>query len=84
MDEGVIEGSENTGDTENELAYSIPMLIDRRQQITEQAVHTISGQRTERDVLLSRGGSLLGRHCDGVVGMEYGEGKKEDRIEEVG
>jgi len=65
VDEGVVEGGEDTGNAENELAwYTLTFCPHLHLKWTRK--HTISGQRAERDVLL-RGGGLLGRHLVTVV-----------------
>lgn len=82
MNEGIVEGSENTGDTEDELAYENVSIVNQTQ--VKRPKRTISGQRAERDVLLGCAADvLLGSHCGGVGRMEYGERKKEDQMLKV-
>lgn len=75
MDEGVIERGENTGNTENESACKAPIPsiytslytpVAAARSAIRKAQHTISGQRSKRDVLGAASGSLLGRHGDGM------------------
>lgn len=85
MNEGIVEGGEDAGNAENELACSMSTLVSL--MITKKKIcvkkklkfvqHTITGEGAEGDVLLS-GGSLLGRgHCDcGVWGLVDGIWKR--------
>ena len=71
MNEGIVEGGKDTGDTENELAYKSSQIrhgLDRKFCRVHWVVHTISGQRTERDVLLGSTGGLLGSHFVDLLG----------------
>jgi hypothetical protein len=79
VDEGIVERGEDTGNAENELACT-RLLVSSMRRIRITSKHTISGQRTERDVLLGGSGGLLGRHfgCAGR-GMEYGA-REEEKI----
>lgn len=60
MDEGIVKRGKDTGDTENELSCThVSRVLDGGEQIEP----TISGQRAERDVLVSGSVNLLlGRH----------------------
>ena len=60
VDEGIVERGEDTGNTENELAYHI--LLAALRFNSHNPKHTISGQRTKSDILLGSGGGLLGSH----------------------
>jgi hypothetical protein len=64
VNEGIVEGGEDAGNTENELACSSLVLFPTPNFRNFQ--HTVTGEGAEGDVLLSGGGSLLaGGHCDG-------------------
>ena len=76
MNEGVVEGGEDAGNTENELAWmrlsehwSYPRIFEFLVQLT------ITGEGAEGDVLLGGGSLLLGGHCDccwmELAWMEY-------------
>lgn len=63
----------------------IKVLTHLSHHVAGQIGRTVSGQGAERDVLLGRGGSLLGRHCDsaGWDGIWRGEGRdqKQSKID---
>ena len=67
MDEGIVEGGKDTSNAENELACKEIMSIlgTIGTLIYCRGRRTITGQRSEGDILLgSTGSSSLGRHGD--------------------
>ena len=71
MDESVVEGGEDTGNAENELACFMRKLVSLMVTNLENirlSEHTVTGKGAEGDVLLGSG-SLLGSHCDCVDGV---------------
>lgn len=72
VNEGVVEGGEDAGNAENELACSMRTLVRNHDRNVEKQLvrHTVTGQGAEGDVLLGSGSLLGGSHCDcgdGVV-----------------
>lgn len=71
MDEGVVEGGEDTGNTENEFTWKyggnssvIFSLTSSSMLDGECGLHTLTSLGAEGDVLLRRARSLLGSHFE--------------------
>jgi len=72
VDEGVVEGGEDACDAEDELACEVNMLVCDGLLIScAGRLPTLADLRAEGDVLLRWALSLLlGRHVDGVCGLD--------------
>jgi hypothetical protein len=71
VNEGIVEGGEDAGNAENELACSMRTLVSlmiTKKRKKKSVQHTITGEGAEGDVLLGSGSLLRGSHCDCGVG----------------